>query len=208
MESDGFSQTGAARLSSGIGSLMLTLWLCLAGAQASVASGWSDLPIPSGANGSQLGDVSCVSSTDCIAVGNETVSGPPARVADSIPLAERWDGSRWSIEPTVRPGTISSRLAAVSCTSSTFCLAVGSWTTTGQQRGGLVERWDGSSWSIVRTPNGFAATDVSCVSKRACMTVGTKLNRSLLTALRQRHGGGTGQSGRQRGPRGCVGTRT
>src|SRR5579859_2817394 len=53
-----------------------------------------------------------------------------------LSLAERWNGRKWSIQPTPHPQSAS--LAAVSCPSPTTCIAVGS------NDGGdpLVEQWD------------------------------------------------------------------
>ena len=54
-------------------------------------------------------------------------------------------------------------LIGVSCTSSTFCAAVGT----------LNEMWNGSAWSIVPgTPAGAQVNGVSCSSPSACMAVG------------------------------------
>ena len=47
-----------------------------------------------------------------------------------MPLAERWDGSTWSIQTRAVPtGAIFSILDGVSCSSATNCMAVGSYGT-------------------------------------------------------------------------------
>jgi hypothetical protein len=63
-------------------------------------------------------------------------------------------------------------LGGISCVSATVCTAVGrSWW------GPLVERWDGSAWSVVPTPS-FAGSmraslgGVSCTSRSRCVAVG------------------------------------
>ena len=48
-----------------------------------------------------------------------------SKVVHQAALVERWDGTRWSLEPT--PGPVGVQLQAVSCTSSVVCMAVGSW---------------------------------------------------------------------------------
>ena len=67
---------------------------------------------------------------------------------------------------------------AVSCASTSACTAVGSYLNgLGAQRT-LAESWDGTRWSLLRSPNrgrtgtGNALFGVSCAAPRACMAVG------------------------------------
>ncbi len=46
------------------------------------------------------------------------------RFAD-LTLAERWDGTHWTIQPTPDPSTTESILYSVSCPSASACVAVG-----------------------------------------------------------------------------------
>ena len=49
---------------------------------------------------------------------------------DRVTLAERWNGTSWTIQPTPSPpGAHSSDLTGISCTSATACTAVGNYTT-------------------------------------------------------------------------------
>jgi hypothetical protein len=78
-------------------------------------------PYPAGATGVQLAGVSCAQARVCTAVGFFTNGSG----LDGM-LAERWDGSRWSIEPLPAPArTTSNSLADISCNSTTACMAVG-----------------------------------------------------------------------------------
>ena len=87
--------------------------------------------------------MSCTSITGCIAVG----------LSNGGLLAERWDGTSWSIQPTAKP-TATALLSAVSCASVTACTAVGDDGIGGNYGDvPLVEHWDGTSWSIQSTPN-------------------------------------------------------
>jgi hypothetical protein len=146
------------------------LALGLAGAGAAVASGWRLQVVQRSASGSLLG-VSCTSSAACIAVG---AYGARASVA----LAERWDGSRWSLLRAPMPlGAKNGGLEAVSCSSPSVCTAVGSVAMKGGNTATLAERWNGSRWSIQRTPNqvgvpGSQLNGVSCASRRSCTAVG------------------------------------
>jgi hypothetical protein len=118
--------------------------------------------------------VSCASPASCIAVGTA--------LGDAT-LAEGWDGTGWSIEPTLTPtGSTSSTLTGVSCTAASACLAVGYY--SGPATGGtlpLAESWDGSSWTIrlPLTPAGGTYIHLNYVqcgpvgrSLNACMAVG------------------------------------
>jgi len=76
-----------------------------------------------------------------------------------------------------------SRLAAVSCTSAAQCVAVGSVSSAPGTRT-LVERWNGSAWTIVASPNPANTADselagVACPTATACIAVGTSDHGSL-----------------------------
>jgi len=130
---------------------------------------WSIVPSPSTSGQADiLAGVSCVSSTDCWAVGS----------SGSAVLVENWNGFNWSIVSTPGLGDTAD-LVSVSCTDSTSidCVAVGSIrsATTGENLVPLAESWDGTTWSDVAVPNsnsdGFF-TSVSCASATSCMAVG------------------------------------
>ena len=133
---------------------------------------WTRLrvPAPAGSTSAPLSGVSCLTATDCIAVG----SWYSARTEDGGPLAERWNGSRWSIQPTPAADP-TSRLASVSCRSASFCVAVG-----GPDPGGtgvsLAERWNGTTWTAMPFPKlGKTSLEgVSCRSPSDCTAVGTR----------------------------------
>lgn len=75
--------------------------------------------------------VTCLSSTACTAVGDETAkSGAPT------PLVEVWNGSSWSRESTPKPKTAAGGavLISVSCKSRGGCAAIGNFTTSTGQR--------------------------------------------------------------------------
>jgi hypothetical protein len=132
------------------------------GTQVTLAEAWNgsawriqSTPNPSGATASYLWGVSCTSATACTAVGHYTDSN-----GSELTLAERWNGTTWTIQPTPGEG----RFNSVSCTSTMACTAVG---------GALAERWNGSTWTIQTTPSGTGTLNgVSCTTTTACMAVG------------------------------------
>lgn len=156
-----------------VGFVTLALWLAIA-TKAS-ASGWvvQRTPNPTGGVYSKLDGVSCVSLSSCTAVGFLT-----NRTGGEATLAERWNGTSWSIQRTSNPaGATSSSLLGVSCASLRSCTAVGSFTNRTGDEATLAERWNGSSWAMQRTPNPAGTTrsrleGVSCASTRSCTAVG------------------------------------
>jgi hypothetical protein len=136
---------------------------------------WSvqTIPSPTGAKSSNLYSVSCVSSTECVAVGSYTNSSSVV-----VPLAERWNGTEWAIQTAPIPtGAKESSLHSVSCSSSTACTTVGSYTNSSGTKVTLAEHWNGTEWSVQSTPNPTGATEsglssLSCASSTECIAVG------------------------------------
>jgi hypothetical protein len=104
---------------------------------------WSaeSTPNPEGAPSSALNAVDCTSSSACVAVGNSFT-----RSGTEITLAERWDGTKWSLQPTPNPSSGGGILFGVSCSSASACTAVGA-----SNAGTLAERWNGAKWLIQPT---------------------------------------------------------
>jgi hypothetical protein len=72
--------------------------------------------------------------------------------------------------------TASNQLNDVACTSASFCAAVGGQ-NIGSGGGTLTEVWNGTSWTVVPSPNAPTSTDdtllsVSCVGSSFCLAVG------------------------------------
>ena len=154
------------------------------GTQLTMAERWNgsawaaqSIPSPSGAVGTALAGVSCTSASACTAVGFSNTSN-----GISVTLAERWNGSAWTIQHTPGPsGVIGRNLAAVSCTSASACIAVGNYEVKGHIQLTLAESWNGTAWSVQTTPNPSGAEasfldGVSCTSASACTAVGYYVN--------------------------------
>jgi len=111
-----------------------------------------------------LDGVSCVSASNCEAVGFMLGSGIRQ------PLAEMWNGATW-MQQSVPAPTSESQLAAVSCTSATNCVGVG---LSGPETD-LGEVWNGTDWRVVPMPGGaddLGLSGISCASSTACVAVG------------------------------------
>jgi hypothetical protein len=121
--------------------------------------------------------VSCPTASWCMAVGISTDTQ-----GFDHPLAERWDGSQWTLTTTVQAKTgLGAELFGVSCVSPTACVAVGNSVQIGapdpiRLRYGLfAERWNGKSWTSIMPKIGIRSatlTSVSCFSARACVAIG------------------------------------
>src|SRR5215471_19282558 len=150
-------------------------------------STWSVAPHPQKLHNAELASVSCVSATACTAVGSHRRLTAPRGT-----LVESWNGSSWSVVPSADAGTSDKNvLSGVSCTSATACTAVGSYFDIGlpapvQQT--LAESWNGSSWSVVPSPDLGTGTDnflysVSCASGTSCIAVGTASHGTIADTL-------------------------
>jgi hypothetical protein len=89
--------------------------------------------------------------------------------------------AHWTLQslPSATGSLVSGPLASVSCTSSRFCIAVGTDGPVGASYpvGSYVARWNGSAWtakSLANPPglSNFDLASVSCTSPRFCIAVG------------------------------------
>jgi hypothetical protein len=98
---------------------------------------------------STLSAVSAVSRTDVWAAGSRFV---PARSA-SVGLIEHWNGTSWRTVPSPVPATkFGAPLDGIAALSARNAWAVGFYEGATSFRT-LIEHWNGTRWSIVRSPN-------------------------------------------------------
>jgi hypothetical protein len=150
---------------------------------------WSTQTTPNPGTTNDLNGVSCTSSIHCVAVGSKTSSG------SETTLAMTWNGSSWTTQTTPNPtGALSASVEAVSCTSSTFCVAVGVYHVTAGPLP-FAMHWDGTSWSLksVKLPaetNFGWLEGVSCTSGTFCMGVGVyeKIGQGTFTMAQKWNG--------------------
>ena len=146
--------------------------------------------------------VSCPDATDCVAVGGADVQGgsanqgAPEAIAYSLVGSAPWTAPTaiTNISATFRTITLS----AVSCTSSTACVAVGSYFGTLDQEHPFVEQGAGSSWTAtippvptdsLGQPESSTLDAVSCATAIACQAVGTVAGSSVVQPLVESYGG-------------------
>lgn len=138
---------------------------------------WSQepMPMPSGGDGMNLKGITCVSVTECIAVGDYSNSSDA-----TMTLAEHWNGTQWSVQSTPNEDLEAyNELSAISCTATTACTATGSYTASRLGRGKpMAERWNGSEWTLQTVPvpagaEGSGLSGVACTSPTSCIAVGS-----------------------------------
>jgi len=136
-----------------------------------------------------LATVTCTSASNCWAVGRiQTPKSPSGAGPYNQPLIERWDGTVWSIvnSPNAGDGTGNNALAGITCASASDCWAVGYRAQDFYYGQTLTERWDGSSWTIVPSPDrppteaSNALTGVTCLSASECWSVGSYTGDGLV----------------------------
>jgi hypothetical protein len=137
-------------------------------------SHWSIMPSPNPigpiGTATNLDGVSCPSPHSCFAVGRFSFAFATSS------LVEHWNGSYWSIMTRPNPtGSTFTSLAGVSCPSTTSCFAVGSYGGNGPAPKSLLERWNGSTWGVMNSPNSpsyVTLHGVSCPNTTNCYAVG------------------------------------
>jgi hypothetical protein len=93
-------------------------------------------------------------------------------------LSEVWNGTSWSVVLPSNQGTNQANyLEGVACVSTTNCWAAGYYQTAAPWDQTLVEQYNGTSWSIVSSPNNGSTqhnlfTGVTCTSASACWASG------------------------------------
>ncbi len=89
--------------------------------------------------------------------------------------------TRWKVESVPFPKHIvGAELFGVSCPAQNFCLAVGYYSPQASGFSTLVESWNGSTWSVISSPNvpGYSNQlfSVSCISATNCQAAGNYAN--------------------------------
>jgi hypothetical protein len=119
-----------------------------------------------------LNGLTCQSTTFCVAVGAYEIEPGLTQT-----LVLTYDGTNWTITPSPNssPQEVNI-LGTVSCTSTTNCVAVGTYVGATASRT-LIETFDGANWVVTPSPNtadteGNTLNGVSCVSPSSCEAVG------------------------------------
>ncbi|HVB23948.1 MAG TPA: hypothetical protein VNG51_18575 [Ktedonobacteraceae bacterium] len=122
-------------------------------AMASVASAqacgtWHIVPSPNPEVISALEGVTALSKQDIWTVGGHN----DFNNTHHLTLAENWNGTKWSVSPTVDKST-ETELLAVSAVSANDVWAVGTYQKGNVPGKSLTEHWNGASWQVIPSPN-------------------------------------------------------
>jgi hypothetical protein len=110
---------------------------------------WSIVSSPN-ALGAQdaLVSVTCTNASSCVAAGDYFNGSDIDQT-----LVESWNGTAWSVVPSPSEQASNNALASVACATPTNCEAVGYYENGAVAQQTLVENWNGSTWSLVLSPN-------------------------------------------------------
>ena len=123
--------------------------------------------------------MTCVSASDCWAVGYYNSGANAAGIFIYPSLIEHWDGAVWSIANSANTSATQNILWNMACTSASNCWSVG-YETANTPVGPfqtLIEQWNGSAWSIANSPNSLPAQNnylfaSTCASTSNCRAAG------------------------------------
>ena len=143
---------------------------------------FNTMPTPAGGSFPQTYGVSCTASTACTTVGKYQLEGGIV-----VPMAQRWNGSSWSLQfaPSPTLGSGYTRFKDVSCPSAGECIAVGYYEAAPEDWDAWTALWRNGSWSVLSTPMPVGASEsdlwaVSCSSTTHCVAVGDYNNSKRL----------------------------
>ena len=160
----------------------------LAAPQAASAAGpaFSQSSVPNPSKNSELYSDTCVSPSDCWAVGFYV-----NRAAANVGEALRFRGTAWSRVSVPEPGGVGASdydyLDAVSCPSRSDCWAVGYYGNRAKAAVNEILRWNGRKWTKVRAPQPAGAArqternqlyGVACPAASDCWAVGFRTNKA------------------------------
>lgn len=128
---------------------------------------------PKGAKLSSLDDVSCPSTTFCVTTGLAGTSGRKYHATWFT-----WNGTRLAEKAIPEPAhSRQSQLSALSCATTTTCVAAGDYLDRAGKWRPYAEVWTHGSWRIESTPtvaheSGTFIQGLSCPAASECMAVG------------------------------------
>lgn len=187
---------------------LAALLICLPGAsvgfakaQTPLASHYKDSPlacrglsiVPSANVGTDFNDlygVTAVSTNDVWAVGDYLGS-----IGADETLIEHWNGWNWSVVPSPNGGMQYNILLGVSALSANNVWAVGDDVTSSNIQQTLIERWNGTNWSVVPSPSFGSVTNVlysvAAISANNVWAVGLYQNSGGISQTLIEHWNGT-----------------
>jgi hypothetical protein len=170
-------------------------------------------PNPGGIPGfSSLNAVAAVSPSQAWAVGSYFICSF-CDPAFHQTLIEHWNGQAWRQDRSPSPGSGDSTLLGVTAVSAKDAWAVGSTTDAAGFDQTLIEHWNGTAWTRVRSPNPAGSMrsnklySVAAVSSSDIWAVGTAAEGLTIDTLIEHWNGSTWKQVRSpQGPAGSTGS--
>jgi hypothetical protein len=162
-------------------------------------------PVPTGTTFAQLNGVTCVSATNCTAVGFAG-SGTAQKM-----LILHWNGTNWMVvPPPVLSAATGSDLFSLWCSNANSCDAVGNF-FVGSSSKPLAIHWTGTHWKQVGMPTPTGALyptpqSISCAGATNCWAVGLYTAGGKQRGLVERWNGTSWKLGSAPAPTGATGT--
>lgn len=113
-------------------------------------SSWNDVSSPNVGLGGELSAVSAISATNIWAAGSYSNS-----TYTNQTLIEHWNGTSWNVVSSPSPASaynVLNGITKVPGSSKIWAIGYFDNSTTGPGQA-LIERWNGTSWSVVSSPN-------------------------------------------------------
>jgi hypothetical protein len=133
--------------------------------------------------------------------------GPAVSASPVAGKAAAATAPTWKVQAPPEPaGTTNQAFGAVSCSSSSACLAL-AINDYPKGFGGFAETWNGSHWTVQTVPDGQTADDlqgVKCRSAQWCMAVGTTASGDGYVPVADRWNGGAWTPTRPPAPAGAA----
>ncbi|MEI6701746.1 MAG: Ig-like domain-containing protein, partial [Actinomycetota bacterium] len=129
----------------------------------------------------RLTSVSCPTATACFAAGFYSTASGEAGLFEVRNAAGVWHGTQVPAPPGVSGRSKDHRIMGLSCTSATFCVAVGYYEAPNSWDQAAVSVWNGRSWTSTGSPvpknlstvyKASGLSSVSCATPKYCVAVG------------------------------------
>ncbi|HLG78589.1 MAG TPA: hypothetical protein VFA09_04210 [Ktedonobacteraceae bacterium] len=141
-------------------------------------SSWNTVPSPNpGSANNELFGVAAASASNVWAVGSQANG-----TSNGQTLIEHWNGTQWSVVPSPSVGKGFNQLYGVATISPSQAWAVGFAFTNHGEEQALTEQWNGSQWSVVKSPDRIgngSLTGVAAISASDIWAVGSDAHGTL-----------------------------
>lgn len=144
---------------------------------------WGTVSSPNpGTSYNSLNGVAAISAKNVWAVGSYGNGN------GSLTLIEHWNGIHWKVVPSPNVNnSVTDSLSGVTAIAANNVWAVGSYNDVSNNQLTLIEHWNGSTWSIVSSPNvasvGNGLSSISAISATDIWAVGTLSGNSGVQTL-------------------------